>query len=167
MKRIKLSHMVDLVLFVQLLLVGGTGLIMYFYPQAAGHSLRFIHDQIGLLMLVFFAIHMALNWKWIVATTTKFGKKGKKIKENYLVDLALFIQFLLVGGSGLIMYFYHHAGGSMLRLIHDQIGVLMVVFFVVHVALHWKWIGFTTKKLFLKEKEFKNDRTIKRNEQGI
>lgn len=151
MKRIKLGYMVDLILFIQFLLVGGIGLIMYFYPQGAGHLLRLIHDQIGLLMLFFFAVHMALNWNWIVATTTKFSKKGKKIKENYIFDLALFIQFLLVGGSGLFMYFYHHAGGSLLRLIHDQVGVLVVVFFVVHLILHWKWIVFTTKKLFLKK----------------
>lgn len=142
--------MADLLLFIQFLLVGGSGLIMYFYPQIGGHSLRFIHDQIGVLMLVFFGAHMILNWKWIVSTTTKFGKKGKKIKEEYMVDLTLFIQFLLVGGSGLIMYFYHHAGGLILRLIHDKVGLLLVFFFIVHVVLNWKWMLFTTKKLFLR-----------------
>ena len=30
-----------------------------------------------------------------------------RVKLNYLVDLALFVQFVLVGYSGLIMYFNH------------------------------------------------------------
>lgn len=71
----------------------------------------------------------------------------KKLEFNYLVNLILFIQFVLVGGTGLVMYLNHRAGGQILRLIHDQIGILMLVFFTVHVVLHWKWIAGTTKKL--------------------
>jgi hypothetical protein len=77
----------------------------------------------------------------------------KRVKLIYIVDLALFVQFLLVGGSGLIMYFYHHAGSPLLRLIHDKIGILMLVFFVVHIVLNWEWIVGTTKKLCKKGKE--------------
>ncbi|RPJ73966.1 MAG: DUF4405 domain-containing protein [Alphaproteobacteria bacterium] len=86
MKRVKLIYIVDLALFVQFLLVGGTGLIMYFNHHAAGHLLRFIHDQIGVLMLVFFVAHIILNWKWVVGTTKKFCKKGPEIKEKKIVD---------------------------------------------------------------------------------
>ncbi len=75
----------------------------------------------------------------------------KRIKLNYLVDLALFVQFVLVGYSGLVMYFNHHAAGPILRLIHDKIGILMLVFFVAHIVLHWRWIVFTTKNLFRRE----------------
>lgn len=71
----------------------------------------------------------------------------KKLKILYLVDLALFVQFVLVGGTGLIMYFYHNIGGPILRLIHDKIGILMLVFFFAHFVLNWKWIAGTTKKL--------------------
>lgn len=153
MKKIKLVYITDLILFIQFILVGGSGLIMYFFHHVGGNLLRVIHDQVGVLMLFFFAVHMVLNWKWILNTTKKFSKKGKKIKENYIVDLILFIQFILVGGSGLFMYFYHHAGGYMLRFIHDQIGVIMLCFFVVHVALHWRWMFLATKNFFFIEKE--------------
>lgn len=71
----------------------------------------------------------------------------KRIKLIYIVDLGLFIQFLLVGGSGLIMYLNHQAGSPLLRLIHDKIGILMLVFFVAHIVLNWRWIVSTTKKL--------------------
>lgn len=147
MKKLEFNYLVNLILFIQFVLVGGTGLVIYFNPNGGGHLLSFIHNQVGVLMLVFFIAHMTINWKWVVATTKKFSKKEKGIKKNYIVDLALFIQFVLVGGTGLIMYLNHRAGGQILRLIHDQIGILMLVFFTVHVVLHWKWIAGTTKKL--------------------
>jgi len=73
-----------------------------------------------------------------------------RLKIIYLVDLALFIQFILVGGSGLIMYFFHHAGGPLLSLVHDKIGVLMLIFFAAHVILNWRWIVNSTKKFLTK-----------------
>jgi hypothetical protein len=84
----------------------------------------------------------------------------KRVKLIYIIDLALFVQFLLVGGSGLIMYFNHQAGGHLLRLIHDKIGILMLVFFVAHIVLNWRWIVNTTKKLCKREKEIKENETI-------
>ena len=87
----------------------------------------------------------------------------KRIKLNYLVDLALFVQFALVGYSGLVMYFNHRAAGPILRLIHDKVGILMLVFFVVHIALHWRWIVFTTKNFFRREREMKECEVIEAN----
>lgn len=87
----------------------------------------------------------------------------KRLKLNYLVDLALFIQFVLVGYSGVVMYFNHHAAGPILRLIHDKVGLLMVVFFIIHIALHWRWIVFTTKNIFRREKEMKSGEVIETN----
>ncbi|MHB8102713.1 MAG: DUF4405 domain-containing protein [Methanosarcina sp.] len=86
MKRVKLIYIVDLALFVQFLLVGGSGLIMYFNHQAGGLLLRLIHDKIGILMLVFFVAHIVLNWRWIVGTTKKLFKRGNEIKENEIID---------------------------------------------------------------------------------
>ncbi|RPJ73967.1 MAG: DUF4405 domain-containing protein [Alphaproteobacteria bacterium] len=86
-----------------------------------------------------------------------------RVKLNNLVDLALFIQFVLVGGSGLIMYFNHHAAVSLLRLIHDKVGILMLVFFVVHIILHWRWIVFTTKKYCQRNREIKEGEVIEAN----
>jgi hypothetical protein len=86
MKRIKLFYLVDLALFVQFVLVGGSGLIMYFNHHAGGHILKLIHDKVGILMLVFFIAHIVLNWRWIAGTTKKFCKTGKEIKENEIVD---------------------------------------------------------------------------------
>ena len=160
MKNLKLIYLMNLALFVQFLLVGGSGLLMYFHYQVGGYLLRFIHDQVGILMLVFFVAHIVLNWKWIVSTTKKFSNKGKRIKENYIMNLALFVQFLLVGGSGLLMYFHYQVGGYLLRSIHDQVGILILVFFVAHIVLNWRWIVGTTAKLFVKGKKMKENEII-------
>jgi hypothetical protein len=86
-----------------------------------------------------------------------------RTKVNYLVDLVLFLQFILVGGSGLIMYFNHHAAGPILRLIHNKIGILMLVFFVAHIMLHWRWIVFNAKRLFWKKQKVKAEEVIEAN----
>lgn len=86
-----------------------------------------------------------------------------KIKLNYLVDLVFFVQFALVGYSGLIMYFNRYSAGSLLRLIHDKVGILMLLFFVVHIALHWRWIVFTTKNLFSRQREMREGEVIEAN----
>ncbi len=87
----------------------------------------------------------------------------KRMKLKYLVDLAFFVQFVLVGGSGLIMYFNHHAGGPLLRFIHDKVGILMLVFFVAHIALNWRWIVFTTRKFCRRGKKVKEGEVIEAN----
>lgn len=169
MKKIKLNYLLDLAFFVQFVLVGYSGLIMYFNHHAAGPILRLIHDKVGVLMLLFFVVHVALHWRWILLRTKDlFRKKGqiketKKTKLNYLLDLAFFVQFALVGYSGLIMFFNHHAAGPILRLIHDKIGILMLFFFVAHIALHWRWIIFITRSLFSRQREMKEGEVIEAN----
>lgn len=81
----------------------------------------------------------------------------KNIKLIYLVDVAFFVQFLLVGGSGLLMYFNYQVGGYLLREIHDQVGVLMLVFLVAHMVLKWRWIVGTTEKLFINRNKIKEN----------
>ncbi|WP_292387895.1 DUF4405 domain-containing protein [Methanosarcina sp. UBA5] len=169
MRKIKLNYLMDLAFFVQFALVGYSGLIMYFNHHGAGPILRLIHDKVGILMLLFFVVHVALHWRWIVITTKNFIRKERQIKEmrkvklNYLVDSAFFVQFALVGYSGLIMYFNHHGAGPILRLIHDKVGILMLLFFVAHLALHWRWIVFTTNNLFRRQREMKEGEVIEAN----
>jgi hypothetical protein len=86
MNRKKLIHLVDLVLIVQFFLVGYSGLIMYFNHDAAGPLLRLIYDKAGILMLVFFAVHIVLNWRWILFTARKYYQKGKEVKEGEVIE---------------------------------------------------------------------------------
>ncbi|MCQ1534933.1 DUF4405 domain-containing protein [Methanosarcina sp. KYL-1] len=75
----------------------------------------------------------------------------KRITLNYLVDLSLFVQFVLVGYSGLLLFFNDHGTGPFWKMIHEKLGIVMLVFFIIHMALHSKWITCTTKNLFRRE----------------
>jgi len=87
----------------------------------------------------------------------------KRIKLNYIVDLAFFAQFVLVGYSGLSLFIDGHGTPHFWKLIHVQLGILILVFFIAHIALHWKWMVFATKKYFSREKEMKAGEIIEAN----
>jgi hypothetical protein len=74
-----------------------------------------------------------------------------RTKINYLVNIPLLIQSLIVSLSGVLLLY----GGRHITLmgldgrewlyLHEQIGILMVAFSVLHIALHWKWMICTTR----------------------
>ncbi len=86
-----------------------------------------------------------------------------KLKINYFVDLALFVQFALVGYSGILLLFNDHGVSQFWKLIHEQLGILMLVFFVAHVVLHWRWMVYTTKNLLRSGREMKKGEVIEAN----
>ena len=86
-------------------------------------------------------------------------------KINYLTDLVLTTLFFGVAGTGFFMYFFIPSGVQRGRYlvymgltkatwiwIHSRIGILMSILVVIHLILHWKWIIYTTKSFFGKEK---------------
>jgi hypothetical protein len=78
----------------------------------------------------------------------------KKNTLNYIVDAPLLVQSVIVSVTGLVLMFGSHGASffgmdsrTLLHL-HEQIGLLMVAFSVIHLALHWKWAVCTTKNFF-------------------
>ncbi len=78
----------------------------------------------------------------------------KKTTLNYIVDLPLLAHSVIVSVTGLVLMYGSH-GASFLGFdsrellhMHEQIGVLMVAFSLIHVVLHWKWMACTTKNFF-------------------
>ncbi|MDQ1275928.1 MAG: hypothetical protein QG610_1503 [Euryarchaeota archaeon] len=83
-----------------------------------------------------------------------------RTKINYVVDLAFLVQFVLVGYSGLLLLIDGHGVSHFWKFIHVKIGILILVFFIIHFALHWGWLVLNTKKCFIKNKEVKADEII-------
>ncbi|OPY19876.1 MAG: hypothetical protein A4E23_01134 [Methanomethylovorans sp. PtaU1.Bin073] len=71
----------------------------------------------------------------------------KRALINYIVDIPLLILTVLEGVSGLILQFGGR-GMSEWRHIHELCGVSMVILFVIHLALHWRWVVCVTKSTF-------------------
>lgn len=67
--------------------------------------------------------------------TTKTTRKTSPVKINYVVDLLIFIAFLVAfdpRGTGLA--------------IHEWLGVAFGAAIVGHLLLHWKWIAASTRR---------------------
>ncbi len=84
-----------------------------------------------------------------------------KPKLNYLVDIGLFISFLIVGITGLLKFpgFLHLFGLRLRDLpviqlsnLHDWSGLLMVALVALHLFLHRQWIVAMTFSSFKKKK---------------
>jgi cytochrome b subunit of formate dehydrogenase len=77
----------------------------------------------------------------------------KRNTLNYIVDIPLLLQSVVVSVTGVVLMYGSH-GTSFLGFdsrellhMHEQIGILMVAFSVIHLVLHWKWMACTTKNL--------------------
>lgn len=82
-----------------------------------------------------------------------------RTKLNYIVDIPLLAQSFIVSLSGVILM-YGGKGISYLGLdgrewlhLHEQIGILMVAFSVIHILLHWRWMACSTRSLFRTSKD--------------
>jgi hypothetical protein len=78
----------------------------------------------------------------------------KRNTLNYIVDIPLLAQSVIVSVTGVVLMFAGHGtsllGYSSRELLqfHEQIGLLMVAFSVIHLVLHWKWMACTTRNFF-------------------
>lgn len=89
---------------------------------------------------------------------------NKKAKINYLVDLLALLSFLGTALSSLIIYFFLPSGirqgGQALfwgiskrdwAEFHEITGLIFIALALIHLFLHLKWIGATTRCLFRKK----------------
>ncbi len=83
-----------------------------------------------------------------------------KNKINYLIDLGLLLSFIIAFISGIIklpaikhmLGFGHNSSIQMITTVHDVSGIIMGILVLIHIGLHWKWIGYTTK-MFLEKRD--------------
>jgi len=68
----------------------------------------FIHEVLGLVIYVFFIIHLLYNYKWIQNVKKRFfdNSLNRKTKFMYLVDFLLLLMFIIVGISGIMISKY-------------------------------------------------------------
>lgn len=87
MERIYWNYIVDMGLVVTFLLSGITGIIKfpgllwYFgisFFQLPMRTINWLHNWMGIAMVVLVFIHLVLHWKWIVMVTKKIIKNARK-----------------------------------------------------------------------------------------
>lgn len=103
------------------------------------------HEIAGLIILGIFAIHLLLNYKWIIGITKKIASKNipTKTKIGYAIDILLLICFLAIGVSGIIIskVVFHFAEGGMYgKTIHYFCSAISLILVGIHLGLHRRFI---------------------------
>lgn len=100
--------------------------------------------------------HLLLHWSWIVAITRRFFTAATwNARLNYVLNALLFVVFTVALYTGLMIsevalpligvQLRHDGLWAQLHRLSSDAAVILIG---LHVALHWRWIINTTRKLF-------------------
>ncbi len=115
-----------------------------------------LHEALGLLFGIAFALHVVLHWDWVVSITRIFFKLLlHESRVNYVLNVLLFIDTISLTVSGILISrtlgLHFTLGQDVQELLHSLhlVGAELVLILVaIHVAMHWKWIRANTRYLF-------------------
>lgn len=104
-----------------------------------------IHEILGLIIYVFFIIHLLYNYKWIKNVTKRIfdNSLNEKTKFMYLIDLLLLLMFIVVGISGMMIskYIFKIGIKYVWGYIHIVSSALTVLLLGFHIELHLKTVN--------------------------
>jgi hypothetical protein len=141
-----------------------------------------IHNWASVILLTIILLHIILHWKWIVKTFKNFifliNGSVRKVIEQYVSTIMLFILFILDCFSGFVIWLFLPRGAldynAMLSGngrtfwglqrnawldLHVWIAVLILSISIIHLILNWKWIVNVSKNVlnsFLKHFKSRN-----------
>ena len=137
----KTNWWIDLFLFI--------GFILAFLLEITGLSL---HQWGGLFICILAVYHLLRHWKWIVNLFKRFylPKVGSQ-RIRFLIDLLLLLGFETILLTGLLISSWFDLPVNnylLLRNIHVITSITSLVFLLIKIALHIKWINSTAQKIF-------------------
>jgi hypothetical protein len=108
-----------------------------------------IHRITALVVVPLIIIHLWLHKHWLKRLIT-LKTKGKFGGTN----MTLFFIFLFCVITALLAWlvFEDTKLGEALREVHSKLGLLLIVFFVVHLTNYFRWLKDMTLKFFRKKK---------------
>lgn len=114
-----------------------------------------IHEWGALALAGIAVVHILLHWKWIIAFGKRFFQNIRSdIRLNYILNIVLFIAFTAVTFSGLMMseavlpaLGIRPPEGGFWHFLHSLSADITLGLVALHIALHWKWITSTIKRL--------------------
>ena len=107
------------------------------------------HEIGGLVVCLFYILHIALDWKFVKEVTLRFfGKVSTRARINYILDALLLIGFALIIISGMgiaktINFSWLGFDGSKMmlwRFMHTSVSMIVLMIVGIHVGLHWDWV---------------------------
>lgn len=142
----KTNLIVDSLIFIAFLVA--------FEPSLTGIA---IHEWLSLAFAATLVIHVILHWDWVIQVGVKFFRKlFHSSRLNFVIDAILFIAFILVMLSGLLIskailptLGIQIAVSQSWRFLHSWSADISVFMLALHFALHWKWIINTFKRYLI------------------
>ena len=139
MKSVTLKFILNIVLAVS---------FIFLMDQWSFMGLTF-HEIGGLVVCLFYILHILLNWAFVKEVTFRFfSKVTAKIRINYILDALLLIGFALIIISGMgisktIDFSWLGFDGTnrmLWRPMHTSISMIVLMLVGIHVGLHWDWV---------------------------
>ncbi len=106
------------------------------------------HEWLGVAFVVPLALHLVLDWSWIVAVTRRlFRSTPAEVRFNHVLDLASYVVMVVVLFSGLaesrvaLPALGIHLGLDRFWIgFHRMSTDVLMVLVGVHLAMHFRWI---------------------------
>lgn len=113
------------------------------------------HEAAGSLIGLLFAVHVALNWRWVVGVSSRFFSRAIPLKTRwgYGLNVLLFLSMAVIIISGLpiskVLFpksqypALHLTNRTLTTWTHVGLSFVSLTVVGVHVGLHWSWIRST------------------------
>ena len=149
------NYIFNLISFLPLVLLLITGIIVLRYHsgtdqeiitlQLNGLQWTKIHRITALVVIPLIAIHLLMHPHWL-KQLFRFTIKGK----NGGMNLTLFILFTMCALTALLPWLVLDETklADALRELHSKLGLLLIVFFAIHISNYFKWLINMTRKSF-------------------
>ena len=128
-KKIILQRWLDIIMLI---------LILFLYNKYIVSMI--LHEIIGSVILIIMVIHIVLNFKAICGMKRNYNKIPSAMKIGLLIDIMLFIDFIALGISGIMiskkLFYMISCGGQMAEVIHCFTGALSIILLGIHIGLH-------------------------------
>jgi len=113
------------------------------------------HEILGLGIGVLFAVHLMFNWTWIKKTTGNLFNPAFKLKPKlfYVLNTLSFICIVTMMYTGIeisrVLFPSEAAvANHNLMEVHEAVAHALLGLFVLHIALHWRFIVNAVGKLY-------------------
>jgi Domain of unknown function (DUF4405) len=134
-------------------------LLAVFVLQTPGSSGLAAHEWGGIVFGVMVALHLLVNWRWIVTALLRVTSAASwRDRVNLLLNVTLFVIVVLALFSGLMISEVvlsvaglERSGLRAWGSLHSLFSTLSLIIVGFHIALNWDWIlGVVRKRLFIR-----------------